>query len=524
MTVATHNTHRTTVAFAWELTPQVWTGTPTVANEQQYAGTVTVYGPDGQSVASTTYDYESDVDATADEIVTGVVADLTGGDADDYVTYSGTATIIITCDSPGYTIVVTQTAGTITGAYTGAESAQGTTPADATEWAAEGMRMLFEAAPVDYIRGEAAVENVDLQDRVNKKSKPHKGLRTADGGTLVSRLWSSGTTSHGTDVQVGETALGKLLEHALGGSSRSEDTGITTVANQYSYTVDDATYLEVGQIIALEDSNGRLWPAQIITKSSADITVDRVQPWTIDTDTDVHGAECLYPEQAALTNAQDANYSTLSILYQYGPHLWMAGGAHLALDSISFERGQQPKLSWQVLAAAGHPQGDGVPSAPTWTNTLHGSTDVKAVGRLTKCFLQTYGTTTSALLSLYSATVTVGVPVLPQDGVTENDDGMPGRIGYRTEPAATIIELVVALEDAHQTRWTAGTLVTCTYFQVATKGYGWCVHIAKGFMMEPPTPANDGTNRWNIKIQATEPDTSSTTTEASKAKIMIALY
>jgi hypothetical protein len=525
---ATHNSNRRAVAIAWERTAQSLVITPTVVDETIYAGTLTVYGPDGSEVGTASFSFESGVGATAADIVTGILADI-GTALDTWATVGGTATVTIAMDR-GYTVTFESTgAGTLTPALAGYTSQQGTTPADASAWATEAFRIFATEANVDYIVGRAQVVNVDLTPRVHMSMIHHKGLRTADGGAITSRLWSTGNTTHSPGDQVPATPLGLLLEHALGGSTRSNDTAITAVTNQHSVTVAAAVSLERGQIVAFEDAAGKLWPAQILTLSGSDITVDRDQPagFTLAEATKVHGAECIYPEQAALTNAQDPNYSTVSLLYQFGPHCWMVGGAHLGVDTLNFPRGEQPTIGWTVQAAAGYPPGDGAPSEPTWSGTsanIHSHNDVQAIGRGTRGFLQAYGTTTHAAFSLISASVSVGVPILPQDSVTEIDSGMEGRIGYRTEEGETIIEIVVALDADYQTMWVNGGYFTCTYYQVGPKGTCWAVHLPKAFMDGPPAAANDGTNRWTIRLRATEPDTTSSTTEASKAKIMLAFY
>ena len=82
---------------------QVVTVTPTAANTTQYKGTVSVYSA-GLLLVSTIYDFTSDGSATAAEVVVGVKADI-DTPLDGYVTTSGTNTLILTADGPGYTIV-----------------------------------------------------------------------------------------------------------------------------------------------------------------------------------------------------------------------------------------------------------------------------------------------------------------------------------------------------------------------------------------------------------------------------------
>jgi hypothetical protein len=410
------------------------------------------------------------------------------------------------------------------------ETTAGTTPADAAAWATsaagtDGFRLYVEELDPTFIRGFSAVPNADMQERVFEKQKPHKGLPTADGGSMVCRLWGSGHT-YAAGTQVPATSMGRLLTHALGGGARGNDTAVAAdgVTSQTVLDMVVATNLAIGQIIAIEDADdlGRLWPAQIVDKDGVEITLDRQMPFTVAVADKIYGTEMAWPDQAALTNPEDANFSTFSLLVQKGPVCWMAGGAHLGLTEVRVERGMQPKLAFEIHAARGYPPGAGAPSVPTFTDTVEGSADVQAIGRDTHCFLQAYGTATHAEVTLFSAAITPGVPILPQDTVTEELDGMPGRAGYRTEPADTVIEIVVALADAEQTRWTAGTLLTVSYFQVGPVGHCWCVHAPKVFLMEPPELVLECSNRYRLRLQATD-DTSSTT-EAGKAKVIFARY
>jgi len=411
------------------------------------------------------------------------------------------------------------------------EATPGAVPADASAWAtAEGagdaFRMFVEEGDPSYIVGDSAVMNADMQTRVFGVQAPHKGLSTADGGTLRSRLWGTGD-SYTDDTQVlggTHSPLGSLLKHALGGGQLGHHTFVTAVTGLV-LTLDSATNAAVGQIICIEDADdpGRLFPVQIKALAGSDATIDRALPFNIAINDKVYGTEMAYPEQAALTNPLDADFSTLSILYTKGPHVWMAGGAHLELTEMAFERGQQPKLTWGILAARGYPQGAGAPTVPAFAEPIAGqSADVKAIGRDTKCFIQTRGVTTWVSETLFSAKFVPGVPVKPQETVTEADDGMPGRVGYMTEPADTILELVVSLTDGQQTRWTAGTELVVSYYQVAPVGHGWVVHIAKAHLMEAPKLMLEGTNRWVIKVRATDDDEA--TAEAMQAKFIASLY
>lgn len=411
------------------------------------------------------------------------------------------------------------------------EASIGAVPASAAAWAAaegtDAYRFYVETGDPDYILGAAAVPNADMQPRVGEALPPHKGLETADGGSLLMRLWGSLTT-FATGVAKTQTAIGRLLGHCLGGTSLGGDATVDSVTSQLILVlgVGEGANMLVGQIVWGEDvslADGRLHPAIITAVASDTITLDRVMPFTWAAGDKVHGSETAYYDQDALTNPVNANAETVSVIYCKGPSAWVAGGGHLALDTIACERGQQPKMTLPVLAAKGYPPGvTGAVTPPTWTGTIQGANDVRAIGRDTKCRLATDGATTTSEVSLYSMAITVGCPVLAQDGVTEFNSGSPGRVGYRTEPAPTTMTIVVELDDAQQTRWTAGTRLTCTYYQVATVGNCWAVHGANGFLMSPPKPVfGGGVNQYELVIQFSDPDTG--TTELSYSKIKIGL-
>jgi hypothetical protein len=407
------------------------------------------------------------------------------------------------------------------------ESTQGTTPANAAAWAsAEGtdaFRHFCTEADPSFILGNALVENGDLQAEVFRVGDHHHGLPTADGGSIKMRL--VGTNGSWTnDTQVSETAQGRLLQHALGAGARGQHTSVTTVTSQTAFTLASSSNLAVGHVICFEDADnlGVLYPAQVLTVAGADITIDRAMPFTVATSDKVYGTEMAWPDADALTNPADGDYSTLSLLWQKGSSQWMAGAAHLELQSIELERGMQPVLTFGVNAAEGYPPGAGAPTAPSWSGTIQGSQDVAAIGHGTMLFIQTKATTTWATLPVFSASLTVGVPVKPQDGVTEDENGSPGRVGYGTEPAATTLEVVVPLADAHQTKWTAGTEVTVTYFQRGAVGRGYALCMRECVMMGPPKPVFEQSNRYTLMLQAREDDSASAA--ALAAKLIIARW
>lgn len=425
------------------------------------------------------------------------------------------------------------------------ETVIGDVPADAAAWvAAEGtdvFRFKPDEAGIDYITGFAAVANEDMQPRLFEVDVPHQGLPTADGGQMVTRLWSTGA-GYTDDTQVNggaPTVMGRMLEHALGASALGHHTTVAAVGGPTSITLASASNLEAGYIIwiAKPSAPTKPYPAQVLTSDGLGaITIDRTlaPDLTIEVGDVVYGSEMSWPNPAAMVNPLDPAYSTISMLYAMGEdelgdgHVWMVGGAHLALGEWALERGQQPKITWPILAARGYPQGDPLtPTIPQFTGPIEGTNlDVPAIGRGTRVRLVDYESTDNNCTSAFSASFDPGVPVVAEDGVTECDEGAPGRISYRTEPGDTMLTLTVALTDEQQERW-QGTaenwrprLLSCTYWQQAPVGHAWCLHMRKCFLMQPPTPVTDGVNKWELVIQATADAAQST--EALAAKFIIA--
>lgn len=409
------------------------------------------------------------------------------------------------------------------------ETSLGAVPANAAAWvtregADEARRIFVETCEPTFIRGAAAVPNADMQERVGEVQPPHLGLTTADGGSMVMRLWSTGE-SFVTGDTVAEDFLGRMIGHALGGTSLGSHATVTAVTSTTVIEVDDIGTAAVGQVMGLEDAGdpGRVFPVIITGIDGVEITYDRVVPFTVAIGDKVVGAVTNYYAQAALTNPDDADFSSLSVLIKKGDSCWVAGGAHLELQSLAVERGQQPKITFKIDAAAGYPPGTtGAVTAPAFAEPIEGYTDVRAIGHDTKCRFATDGVTTTSEVSLFSAAFSIGCPVLPQDTVTEATSGAPGRIGYRTEPAATTGTIVVGLADAEQTKWTARTRVTLTYYQVGPIGQSWCVHLRNAFLMDSPEPQTADTNKYQIVIQASDDHTAAT--ELAASKILIARY
>ena len=141
------------------------------------------------------------------------------------------------------------------------ETTPGELLADAAAYASdEGTDTLqYAVEPHDpsYILGPAAVANADQMTRVGEARVPHKGLDTADGGTITMRMFGIGG-AWSAGVQITETAIDRLLAHCLGGVSYGNDTTVAVVTSQTILEVAAATNLAIGQIIFI-DLESEIW-------------------------------------------------------------------------------------------------------------------------------------------------------------------------------------------------------------------------------------------------------------------------
>lgn len=413
------------------------------------------------------------------------------------------------------------------------EAQIGDVPDDAAAWeAGDGVdvfRMKVTEGAVDYILGEVEVANEDMNPDVFEMDRPHKGLRTADGGQLVARLWST-DDDYIVDTQVlGGTpsVLGRVLGHCLGASALGQHAAVTAVADQTTLTLSSGANVQPGYIVAFAKAAepDKPHPMQVLTVAGTDITIGGELPFTLEVGDLVYGAEQAWPDALALTNPLHPNYSTLSLLYVQGSaHVWMAGGVHLAMGELSLERGAQPKLTFPILAAAGYAQGEVLtPGIPNLLFPIEGTNrDVPAVGAGTRLSISDVDDPTYNCTSAFSAAFEPGVPIIAEDGVTECDSASPGRVSYRTEPGDTMLTVQVPLTDDQQQRWVQGTYVRATYYQSAPVGNGYAIHIRRGFLMKPPTPVTEGVNKWELVIKATAE--AAQTDPALAAKFIIARF
>ena len=376
-----------------------------------------------------------------------------------------------------------------------------------------------EADPSFLIKGQIVDDT--MSDRIFGKNAPLEGLSNVSGGALVLGVTGSEAVTTATN-QVAETELMELLHHALGGQLLGYSTTVdVTVVSDVSYDVVAATGMEVGMLVAIEDATatGKLYPQRMLTLATKSATFSKAPNFTVAA-ADIVNAVCTTYVDTDNLDPDGGSYSTLSLYYQKGDHSWVAVGCKLQLDSISFARNEQPKFNFTVFAANSFAP-DANSYTPVWTGTVQGTAG-RAMGLDTVLRISADGVTTYACIDMDSANITVGVPVVPLETVTECNVAMPGIKGYVTEPADTIIEaqvfLTTGFEDAFQAKTAYNVSIECQ----ADAGNSWCFMFPNCYF-EPPTYAqNQASNMHALKFIAHE-DTL-TTTDLTRSKILIGQY
>lgn len=404
---------------------------------------------------------------------------------------------------PGYTVSLPY------GTAAGWASAEGTT--------AHRMRH-FEADPT-YIKNNI-VEDPALVDSVFATNAPILGLGPVDGGAIVLGLHGQGAATSAAS-QITETALMTFLEHALGGLARGNTTAVApSPTSDVVFDVDAVTNLAAGQLVAMEDAGatGVLYSGLITDVSTLQLTLDEAPNFTVAENDNVHAVATLYPDASAL-QAGNGSYTTSSLYYQKGSHIWEAVGCKVQLDSISMARGEQPKLNFTAFAAeAFPPSGTGL-SAPSWSGSVQGAAGL-TVGAKTVLRISDNASSAYVCVDALSFEFEAGVPVVPLDTATQCNDNMEGRAGYTTQPADTTLTATVFLDTAWQDDFDSLTDVEVTIEQQSAAGKFWCIKLPLASIMDVEYAQEGASNMHTLRFKARE---RSGSTAITKAKFLIGI-
>jgi hypothetical protein len=334
----------------------------------------------------------------------------------------------------------------------------------------------------------ASIEDERLVDFITESRDPISGLRNFEGVPFEIALAGSEEDTAAT-TQVTETGVMRFWEHFMGGVSRGYTSAITLVGSQTAMDPTTPTGLDAGIWYAQQDDDDTTqnFPARVIVEDGTTATFDRAPPFTITTSDLLKAMAVFYIDEAALSNPNDANVNTISLLVVKGGIVWEAVGCRFEPTSIQFPRGAVPRLVGTISGAYVRAPGDGAPAEPVWTGAIQGE-EGRAVGTNHKLYMQNVGTTTLATYDVVqgSAVLNFGLPRPPQETGTEDTDRAQGIAGFGLGKGDTIFEVQVFLATEHQDDWNTKQSRIVSYYHHGEAGKVWVTHIPNATLMEPP--------------------------------------
>lgn len=341
------------------------------------------------------------------------------------------------------------------------ETASGTGPANATAWVSNATRMAPVRGSIDVEGiGEEIIDDMRSRERVFDEDEGQHGIDNPQ-WPMEYQFECSDEVVTGTNA-ITETAQMTFLAHILGGLNLGTRTTASGTHSSTTVEVASGTGMDEGVFIAPALSAYREPTAchlrRITGVSSLVLTVDQEFPNApVNTDV-INPVATVYIDQDDLLDSS-ANDTTLSWLLQLGPTggdvNWECVGCKSQLDSIKLDRNAIATFVTTTFGGQSTPPDNA--ANPTWTTEPAYNTPV-VIGPDCQVWMEDYGTTTNTLLNCSGFSITPGIPVVPEDLLTEGGVGLEARGGYTTKPDKTMIEITSTWDPAAFTDFEANTL------------------------------------------------------------------
>jgi len=410
------------------------------------------------------------------------------------------------------------------------ESTKGTGPVDASAW-----QTADSGGNVDRVRflgvldtsalRPEAVQDERNQEEFQGKDVPLDGLSDGEQDGIGFVLHGTGSETSDTNT-VSETKIARLIGHMMGGAGGTI-MGKTfavdgTPSSDTEMTFDSGHGCVVGQIVFFENpADGLLYPAQIASVATNDITLFQAPYAGVDDDDVVHAAITAFIDEAALYDLTDSDQETLSVLYERFGTSWLMHGGAVSMEGITIERGQAPRIDAKLLWAQVKAPGNGGGFSPTWSSTQDGEPGL-VIGAKTRLSITDRDTATLASQRCMSAAINPGISKSRFPAITEHADGLEGTAGYTCEPQDLTAEVGVLIDTAWQDTWDTKGKKRIMLYQIAPAGKAWAIIIPNAFLMEHPATAESGANgMMNLNFTATVNDAAST--DVGKSRIVIGM-
>ncbi len=395
------------------------------------------------------------------------------------------------------------------------------------QWvAAEAATTAFQVPHIASSLSTSSIETEEVTpDQVKRRIFETERSQEALSNTQFPfQSFMTGTGSALADgVTATATSLSRLLLNALGGVSFAPTRTLaggghtTTVVN-----VDDATGLEVGQVISWEDSDGLCHPRVITDITVLAVTLNTALPATpVDTDL-MRGGITGYIDEDVIGDTSSNLGSTLSGSIQKGANGnagWEVNGCKVQLGTLTFGRNEFPLVDFSVWSAR-HTDPSLGPD-PTYPTATFPTPQV--MGPDSSIIIEDAGTTTLSTVCNGSATIDAGVPVVPLECMADNLGDMEGYGLYSSAPADTLLEVDVFPFD---TSWyvdkAADTNKQVAVIKHADSGNTFAF-FAQNCEIRTVVGGDGDFTSSNLTLRAVEhnPDTATTALERSKFRIYI---
>lgn len=408
------------------------------------------------------------------------------------------------------------------------ETAQGTGPANAAAWVSSGTRVRVNSVGEPPLT--QMIDDPRSQERIFTVNDKVQGLENGEWTIQLPLAGAEVQTSAAS--QVAATAYSNILAHCLGNQSRTYRTTAKTAGSHSTSTIelDSNTGYDEGTFLAVEHSSGNVYIRRVTDLTGDVATFDHVLPFTPSDGDNIWPCIAVYVDQDVLCSSVAGPY-TLSWLLQHGGassgEIWEMNGCKGEITSINIERNSLASvdINNQVTSFKDPTE----TSEPNWTVAPSGSAGVP-IGPSVECFLGTYGSAALNQVHVESIAVEPGVPAVPVDTTTEVDPvpgGMPGRWGYSTRPADTLITLnLVPWASSYTTDFSAGTKRVFSYQKVAPAASAFAIHASRCEIVEEPARGTAGpvsSSRIVLRCHEDTDNSAAGTANLWKSKLTIVL-
>lgn len=419
------------------------------------------------------------------------------------------------------------------------ETVQGTYVDPAT-WADPGVGVLFDHFAYDTTALTQTLIRDEVQEQLRYRAQGHRawirGLRNVALDIGIHWTGAEGNTT-AIDSQIERTLISKIGKIAWGGEHRGYSRTIASASDDHTITVSDATGLEVGAHVAVEDTtspipdhDGKVFIRQIVAIAGDELTLDEDLPFTPATGDVAHATITVYVDSFWVEDSTPGAGRTCSLYLRRDrppdeEEVWLLRGCKPELKFGEFTRDTAPRLNitWHAGSFEHEALGDTI-ALPTLPTTSEGIA-ARVIGRDTTMSIGVYGDPTRTIECAASCSFDPGVPVIMMESVDEPYDGMEGMNGWSTGSSTGKVDMVLY---NYRKTWAqalaAGTYYRVRYGQPAEPGNAWAITTPRCTISSSPVRVDAGpVDGVQLSMECTENLDAIGTTEIAKSTVCLVM-